>query len=1013
MRKETSNQFTEGLVSDLNPINTPNTVLTDALNATIITYDGNEHSLQNDRGNYPLENCRLKPNYIPVGIKEYGDILYIVSYNPLNEHVEIGTYPSPLQIESSKTENTNLTLPSIIENANYREGKIKYSELVEDSQLKIWTSDNEEDSKLYPGDIYNISKTETVDYKYETLEYFIIDENRQKYNISDLIKIDGRDHNVAWQIPGWLAAQYRLGTFDNFIMSLRSVKAPVLESSNSFDCTLNLNFQFRISDSLFLPITSIKEADIKTDLGIELKVNNISEDVSLSDSNFLDWYSDSKILWVDTTRIVSNVSFGQTINIEAIPYVKVAVGGTIYKILYDSFTEKYNIYLNSVGSFSDFDLGKEIWKFYIDYDAKDQLYIEYDVTGPIVTNSDVQLYYRVLDLHQNVLANWTKVDNYVGVTNQGVGILNFNEEFQAEAIYILEFAFCEPKENIEELTIEKPIKKLVIASQIFSGFVGTYSNFNEIGFDDWISKYKDSIKSGDWNITYTTESKEPYSNFTWNKELHVDGVIFSDSLKKLWNKNYNQEDKGVFEISEANNLSEKILTLLKGDLTNLKIEASHNTEVLVGKLWEGAPSIKMKISGTEDSSYDRKSLSEDKSIDKDVNVVLGKSLDIKYQKESEFEYLTNIQRLEAVPVMHLHARMRDKNANQTIETTLRTHGFWPNIVKSSGTIQTTLEDGGSYIKLGNKLSKEIKAELGSAQVGVLCVTLWREKGAGKFQLRHGETPLWSESRESNTQLFTYLVVRKSDTFNNGVVLIPLKDHHNLWDVTLADGEQDTLIYNSSKSKFNPLTEIETYIDKLSDGLVICNKKNALSKNCILNIQPGEENDLPICDVNIYTPQFTEWIYDGKNILNATIRKSIVEQLNDVEYGNLLTGNITKIPAIEFYKTTLENSNSEFGSLFEDVYKSIELINQSTGIPEDTSGILDQVSASNTKGVYWSKTNPPEELINLLNTAYTNSEWTFLSAESAKNEDANLYLTDDKDGIVFALVNTSISANING
>ena len=78
----------------------------------------------------------------------------------------------------------------------------------------------------------------------------------------------------------------------------------------------------------------------------------------------------------------------------------------------------------------------------------------------------------------------------------------------------------------------------------------------------------------------------------------------------------------------------------------------------------------MKISGTEDSSYDRISLSENKSFDKDVSVVLGKSLDIKYQKESEFEYLTNIQRLEAVPVMHLHARMRDKNANQTIETTL-------------------------------------------------------------------------------------------------------------------------------------------------------------------------------------------------------------------------------------------------------------------------------------------------------------------------------------------------------
>ena len=42
-----SNTFSNGLMMDLHPINTPNTVLTDSLNGTIITYDGNEHVLQN------------------------------------------------------------------------------------------------------------------------------------------------------------------------------------------------------------------------------------------------------------------------------------------------------------------------------------------------------------------------------------------------------------------------------------------------------------------------------------------------------------------------------------------------------------------------------------------------------------------------------------------------------------------------------------------------------------------------------------------------------------------------------------------------------------------------------------------------------------------------------------------------------------------------------------------------------------------------------------------------------
>jgi hypothetical protein len=199
MRKESSNQFTEGLVCDLNPINTPNTVLTDALNATIITYDSNEYSLQNDRGNYPLKNCRLKPNYIPVGLKEYGDILYIVSYNPLNDHVDIGSYPSPLNVNSSENSNCDFEIESVIGSFH---GSIDYSELVKRCQLLIYTGNNEEQYKIYPGDEYNINPVEVSEYKYEQLEYFIIDENRKRYNVSDIIESDGQWHNVPWQVPG-------------------------------------------------------------------------------------------------------------------------------------------------------------------------------------------------------------------------------------------------------------------------------------------------------------------------------------------------------------------------------------------------------------------------------------------------------------------------------------------------------------------------------------------------------------------------------------------------------------------------------------------------------------------------------------------------------------------------------------------------------------------------------------------------------------------------------------------
>lgn len=96
MKQQAQNTFTEGLNTDFHPLTCKNTVLTDALNATIVTTKGNEMVLQNDSGNQIInENVKLKPGYIPIGIKEYSGILYIVSYNKFEDKGEIGTYPSP------------------------------------------------------------------------------------------------------------------------------------------------------------------------------------------------------------------------------------------------------------------------------------------------------------------------------------------------------------------------------------------------------------------------------------------------------------------------------------------------------------------------------------------------------------------------------------------------------------------------------------------------------------------------------------------------------------------------------------------------------------------------------------------------------------------------------------------------------------------------------------------------------------------------------------------------------
>lgn len=103
MKQQTVNEFKEGLNLDLHPLVTPKTVLTDNINGTFITYNGNEFCLQNDRGNKKV--AELTPGYTPIGIKEHNGILYIVSVN--GDKTEIGTYPSLGETDKNGTILTN------------------------------------------------------------------------------------------------------------------------------------------------------------------------------------------------------------------------------------------------------------------------------------------------------------------------------------------------------------------------------------------------------------------------------------------------------------------------------------------------------------------------------------------------------------------------------------------------------------------------------------------------------------------------------------------------------------------------------------------------------------------------------------------------------------------------------------------------------------------------------------------------------------------------------------------
>ena len=124
MKSSQTNTFTGGMQKDLHPMVTPSNVLTDALNATIITMNGNESVLQNDMGNARIESAYLPSGYVPIGMKEHGGVIYIAAYNPLTKKGQIGSFPSP-ERNINKTEKSgyNIDLFSIFSEKNGAELK--------------------------------------------------------------------------------------------------------------------------------------------------------------------------------------------------------------------------------------------------------------------------------------------------------------------------------------------------------------------------------------------------------------------------------------------------------------------------------------------------------------------------------------------------------------------------------------------------------------------------------------------------------------------------------------------------------------------------------------------------------------------------------------------------------------------------------------------------------------------------------------------------------------------------
>lgn len=478
-----SNTFSNGLMMDLHPINTPNTVLTDSLNGTIITYDGNEHVLQNDMGNYKLKDCQLKPNYIPIGLKEYAGILYIVSYNPLDEHVEIGTYPSP-EIKTPSSYNGVKKELSTFDNLS---GKFLYSEL-EKPQSAIWY---DEKLKIHPGDYYKITTDAFDNLRIIKNAWFIMTDDKTLQEIEVKQNLDDFTP-VTWEYPGYMVFQQKIVTpteFEAFVSQLNIPNYIESEESDLPDLTDGkIGFEMSLSRIDYNRITNGKKLNEVID--VDVVVTKVKQDGSTEILD-VDWGNDQEIFTVydfgeseinvfgllDLASSISGLKKSDTLIFDITPVFK----DDNFSIVFDQYKTSAAINLNKIGTVDDLEIGSEVYKF---WRKNDTCYIIFDIASPTIVAGDVHLHYRLTDLNGNEVTPWTYFEDEV-LSGENMIAMDLTYE-QKEQIYILEFCFGSQDTPDVEMFNKSKFRKLLITSIVFNDFVGTKSAFDkEIAFPDW------------------------------------------------------------------------------------------------------------------------------------------------------------------------------------------------------------------------------------------------------------------------------------------------------------------------------------------------------------------------------------------------------------------------------------------------------------------------------------------------------------------------------------------------
>lgn len=345
LRQTQANTFSDGLNMDLHPLTTPNTILTDCVNGTMITYNDNEFVLQNERGNSKInEYAKLSDGFIPVAMKEYNGILYIVSHNPQTKYTEIGTFPSPKKITNSNLNefNKNVNVSNISYYTNYEKNVTWY-----DYNLSVSNYDK-----------YKLSVTN--EHPLIVLEHFVLDKqgNITKITLNENNNDGYRFTHVGEGILGYKYRPYFISSVVTSVIPSKGAKWAQLNiTTTSDDEELRKNIEnVEVTHDVAVTLLSDNEDQIQIDSIEDISDNGIKS-LSTTVNNWDYTYN------LSSTDVI-NLQFKQEFVIDGKTYKYDFRRGVIVLMENDSPT---NIEYNKIKFSITSKISKGDWVVYMDH----------------------------------------------------------------------------------------------------------------------------------------------------------------------------------------------------------------------------------------------------------------------------------------------------------------------------------------------------------------------------------------------------------------------------------------------------------------------------------------------------------------------------------------------------------------------------------------------------------------------------------------------------------------------